>query len=177
MATTEAEQQPQSLRERFEDGETRRRALEAAWDSNSAAFQQNLAAAIASYEECLRLADRVALFSPNETLDDIASGDLQYLLLHYHVAELVLRVNQQQERKAVLARAQDHYARFLKLLDSYDVLSGTDSGLFERYQESPQAFSTASTSDPSARRETKIARFRQEKELKQKLEVSGCLVF
>jgi hypothetical protein len=60
---------------------------------------------------------------------------------------------------------------FLKLLDSYDVLSKADAKLYERFRDNPQSFSTASTSDAAARRQTKIARFREEKELRRKLEV------
>lgn len=59
----------------------------------------------------------------------------------------------------------------MKLLDSYDVLSTSDAKLWEAYTEDKEHFSTANTKDAAARRATKIARFREEKELKQKLEV------
>jgi hypothetical protein len=55
-----------------------RKDIEASWDSNTATYQQNLVAAISTYESCLQLADRLSLFSPNETLEDLTSGDLQY---------------------------------------------------------------------------------------------------
>lgn len=71
----------QNLRSLFSGAERIRKELESSYDANSTAYQQNLAAAIASYEDCLKLADRTSLFSPNETLEDIASGDLQYVLL------------------------------------------------------------------------------------------------
>lgn len=58
----------------------------------------------------------------------------------------------------------------MKQLDAYDILSLGDSKLLEQYREAPNTFSTASTTDAAARRETKISRFRMEKELKQKLE-------
>jgi hypothetical protein len=73
-------------------------------------------------------------------------------------------------RKENLLKAQGFYERFLKLLDSYDMLGKSDAKLFETYLEDRTGFSTASTRDAAARRETKIARFREEKELKQKLE-------
>ncbi|KAK5146259.1 type 2A phosphatase-associated protein 42 [Cryomyces antarcticus] len=162
-------EQPQSLRSVFTDGETKRKELESSWDTNSATFQENLTAAITAYEECLRIADRVSLFSPNETLEDIASGDLQYLLLNYYVAELLQRVNGG-DRKALLLRARAAYERLLKMLDQYDILSPSDTNLYEKYRDDPGSFSTASKTDPSARRETKISRFREEKDLKKKLE-------
>lgn len=98
------------------------------------------------------------------------------MLIDYHLAELVQRITGS-DRKATLLRARQSYERFFKLLDSYDVLSKSDAKLYEKYQEAPNSFSTASTTDPAARRETKIARFRTEKDLKAKLEVrslSSC---
>lgn len=44
---------------------------------SSAAYQEKLQAAISTLDECRRLVDQSSLFSPNETEDDIASGDLQ----------------------------------------------------------------------------------------------------
>lgn len=163
--------QPQSLRALFSTGEQQRRDLEVFQDTVSATFQENLSAAIITYEECLRVADRVSLFSPNETLDDISSGDLQYLLIDYYLAELILKTSS--NRKAALKRAQIHFERFLKLLDDYDALSKDDARIYERYRENKDGFSVASKTDPAARRETKIARFRSEKELKRKLEASS----
>lgn len=93
----------------------------------------------------------------------------RYLLIHYRIAELVLKQTAG-DRKAVLRRAQTSYAAYLKQMDSYDILSPSDSRLWEQYRESPDTFSTASTTDPAKRREIKIGRFREEKEMKQKLE-------
>jgi immunoglobulin-binding protein 1 len=51
------------------------------------------------------------------------------------------------------------------------MLSASDKKLCEAYMEAPTTFSTISTTDPNARRGAKIANFKQEKELKKKLEV------
>jgi hypothetical protein len=67
----------QSIKSLFSSAERQRKDIEASWDSNTATYQQNLAAAISTYEDCLKLADRLSLFSPNETLEDLTSGDLQ----------------------------------------------------------------------------------------------------
>lgn len=92
------------------------------------------------------------------------------MLIDYYLAELVQKIIGA-DRKSNLFRARQSYEKFLKLLDSYDVLSKSDAKLYEKYQDAPNSFSTASTTDPTARRETKIARFRAEKDLKAKLEV------
>lgn len=162
-------EEPQSLRTLWQTAEDKRRQIESSWDTNSAAHQALVNAAVSSYEQCLRIQDQIALFSPNESSDDIATNDLQYLLAQYRLACLIQRLSSQ-DRKAVLHRAQDSYDRFLRQLDLYDLLSSSDLKLLEQYREDPSTFSTASTSDPAARRERKILRFKQEKELKQKLQ-------
>lgn len=67
----------QNIRSLFASAENQRKQIESSWDGNTAAYQQNIAAAIATYESCLKLADRISLFSPNESLEDLTSGDLQ----------------------------------------------------------------------------------------------------
>jgi immunoglobulin-binding protein 1 len=56
-------------------------------------------------------------------------------------------------------------------VDSYGILNEQQKKLYNIYSEEPASFSTISTSDPNARRNAKIANFKQEKELKNKLEV------
>ena len=70
-------EQPQSLRAIFATADSRRKELEASWDTNSASYQENLTATTKLYEQCIQLADSVSLFSPNESLDDISTNDLQ----------------------------------------------------------------------------------------------------
>jgi len=69
----------QSIKSLFSSAENQRQSIEASWDSNSSTYQENLASAITIYDDCLKLADRISLFSPNETLEDLVSGDLQYV--------------------------------------------------------------------------------------------------
>ncbi|KAJ4296912.1 Type 2A phosphatase-associated protein 42 [Kalmusia sp. IMI 367209] len=167
-----AEDEPKSIRALFLTAERLRNDLNSFPDSNSPTYQENLTSAIATYESCLALSEQVSLFSPNESLDDVSSSDIQYMSISYHVADLIqkLRNREVSERKACLLRARTYYERFVKLLDAYDVLGKSDAKLWESYLEDKANFSTASTRDAAARRDAKIARFREEKELKRKLE-------
>lgn len=70
----------QTIKSLFSLAEKKRNAAEVARDISDSAYRENIASAIATYEECRQLADRLTLFSPNETLEDIASGDLRYVL-------------------------------------------------------------------------------------------------
>ena len=76
-------------------------------------------------------------------------------------------------RKGVLELARKAYERFLGLLENYGMLSKADKTLHERFLDSRSEFALLSNSDLSARRDTKISRFKQEQELKLKLEVCG----
>ncbi|CAI6332557.1 unnamed protein product [Periconia digitata] len=167
-----SEEEPKSIRALFISAERLRNSLSNIYDSNDATFQDSLFHAIATYESCLKLSEHVSLFSPNESLDDISSSDLEYMSIAYHLAELVqkLRTTDIASRKTNLLEARNYYERFMKLLDSYDMLSSSDGKLWEAYTDDKDHFSTANTKDAAARREVKIARFREEKELKQKLE-------
>ncbi len=51
------------------------------------------------------------------------------------------------------------------------MLSRNDRKLYERYLDGRDDFSVMTSNEPSARRDAKIARYRQENELKLKLEV------
>ncbi len=68
---------PRNIRALFSSGNHLRQEVEASYDINSSIYEENLRAALSTFEECRRLAGEISLFSQNETLDDISSGDLQ----------------------------------------------------------------------------------------------------
>lgn len=49
--------------------------------------------ALAAFSRCSRIVREEGLFSRNETLDDVAAGTLQYLLLEFYIATLRQRRN------------------------------------------------------------------------------------
>src|ERR1700761_6854688 len=166
------ESESRSLQSAFLDAQSKRAELDDFHSSNSPDYQATLSSAIAAYSECRQLVDRISLFSPNESLEDIASSELQYLLLDYYLADLTLRrTTELSERKHVLDGGRVYYERFLRLLDSYDILGKSDATLWEQYRENKANFTVVITGDAVARREQKINRFKAEKELKRKLEV------
>ncbi|KAI2620044.1 type 2A phosphatase-associated protein 42 [Hypoxylon sp. NC1633] len=165
-------EEPRTLKSVFKAGEFKRIALENTYEANSPTYREDLAQALELYQECIQIINKVALFSPNEGLEDISTSDLPYLLVNFRIAELLQKFSTQSplERRASLNTTREAYERFLHLLDNYSMLSSSDSKLFIEYNEDPTAFSTISTSDPTARRNAKIASFKAEKELKRKLE-------
>ncbi|CAK7226840.1 Type 2A phosphatase-associated protein 42 [Sporothrix curviconia] len=207
IATTLAEQrEPRSLKATYRAAERLRESIErgafhpggsaltASGGSHDSvgtpnSYGEAVREALAAYAECGRRVDQLALFSSNESVEDISTGHLPYLLLPYRVAELQLKLPTAQpgptERRAVLQDAREAYERFLHHLDGYGLLAGPYAKLLAQYTEDPLHFSTlgpmgggggigsgmAGLADPATRRNAKIAAFRAEKELRSKLDV------
>ncbi|KAI1433140.1 TAP42-like family protein [Xylaria sp. CBS 124048] len=166
-------EEPKTLKSVFQSAERKRLAIEGSYETTSPAYQAEVTAALQSYQECVQIIDKISLFSANESLEDISTSDLPYLLVFYRIAELLQKVSSSSsssERKRLLDSARAAYEKFLHLLDAYSILSPQDSKIFASYNDEPNAFSTISATDPNARRNAKIANFKAEKQLKQKLE-------
>lgn len=100
----------------------------------------------------------------------LANQSHRYLLIDYHLGDLYTR-SFSADRRTALQKARAAYERFLNLLGNYEILSDSFKKLHETYSENPTTFSTISTTDFTARRAAKIANFKQEKDLKQKIDV------
>ena len=149
---------------------------------------------VSKFEECQRLVAQLGLFSTNESVEDIATGDLQYvnsildcklnfetsakkaeicsryITVDFLLADL-LQKSYSADRMESLRRTREIYEKYLETLDRYGLLSPSDEKLYHQYNESPTTFSLTPMNDPAALRDVKISRLRDEKVLKQKLEV------
>lgn len=181
------QEQPQNLRSLFAAAKNDKIALETRSDSNSEQYRSSVNAVIAKFEECQRQVQLLSLFSSNEPIEELATGDLQYvrilslfewsvadfsrfLTVEYLLADL-LQQSYSSNREAILRHALEKYEGYLTRMDDYGLLNDSNKNLYERYIENPSSFSLAPVNDAAARRELKVSRFREEKELKQKLEV------
>jgi hypothetical protein len=165
--------EPRSLKVVFAEAESKRLALEnTPFSPSSSEYLDTVSSAVKLYQDCLGLIAALSIFSPNESLEDLSTTDLPFLLTNYYLAELTQRLPSSShiERKRILSAARDAYERYLNILDSYGLLSSRCKKLFEQYTDAPTTFSMISTTDPAARRDTKIAMFKAEKELRSKLD-------
>ncbi|KPM36427.1 hypothetical protein AK830_g10155 [Neonectria ditissima] len=169
MASSE---EPQSLKSLFQAAEDKRRALETSFQATSPAYRVELDAALDLYARARDQLGRLAIFSPNEGAEDIATTDLPYMLLDFYTAELVQKTPSLKldERADVLASARAAYDRFLALADGYSLVPPPYDRLLERYRDHPEVFAVVATTDPAARRDGKIANYKAEKQLKDRLE-------
>ncbi|KAH6607635.1 tap42 [Trichoderma cornu-damae] len=164
--------EPQSLRAVFEAAESKRQEVNDAPNATSPKYAEDLAAALKLYTQVLSQISSVSLFSANEGVEDVATSSLPYLLVDFHVAELVQRTPHlaPKERLQVLGRSRSAYERFLSLADGYGLVKAPYDGLLERYRDDEEAFAVVAGSDMAAKREGKIANFKAEKALREKLQ-------
>jgi immunoglobulin-binding protein 1 len=167
MSDTE-EQSDQSLSSTFASAESLREQIA----SGSLPSNEALPKLIQLYTQCAKLIHTLSLFSPNETLEDISSSELQYLLVDYFLADALFRQQSQggPARKETVLEARSIWERFLRRLDEYELLNKQESRLWELYLEDRDAFEVGGGLDATGRRQMKITRFREEKNMKAKLE-------
>ncbi|RGP73742.1 hypothetical protein FLONG3_6233 [Fusarium longipes] len=166
-------EEPQSLRSLYEAAEEKRRALENTYEATSPAYRSDLEAALALYNSARDRISALALFSPNEGIEDVSTTDIPYLLLDSHIAELVQKTPNQSpdQRLEVLAKSRAAYERFLAAVDGYGLVQAPYDRVLERYRDEPESFAVVASNDAAARRDGKIANYRAEKALKEKLEM------
>jgi immunoglobulin-binding protein 1 len=136
-----------------------------------------------------RVAD-LALFSPNETLEDISTQDLVYLFVPYVSAEIESRARaiERDERLARLREAEVCLARpfFLSYLEHTFLFLGqkgftkfvSDIELYEIVSKSEHELygkNASAITDPARRRETKIKQYQAEKEIRSRIEVNSFI--
>jgi immunoglobulin-binding protein 1 len=157
-----------SIREIYNTALTQKSQLEN-HDARSAEHKKLLTSTINDLTQCRQLISDLALFSPNEGLEDLSTQSLPYLTIDYLLAELLQR-SYEGDRLAALKRVAELLDVFLLRLDQYSLLAEAERKLYERYQEEKTRFSIL-PKNPEDRRRLKIRRFQEEKELKRKLEV------
>lgn len=69
--------QPQNLQALFASAKIQKEALENDSPVNNPQYQDKLDATISAFENCLKLVLNVALFSSNESLEDVSTTDLK----------------------------------------------------------------------------------------------------
>lgn len=70
-------EESQSLRSLFSSARNDKTSLESRAATNTEAYQDAVNATIAKFQECQRQISILSLFSSNESLDDVSTGDVQ----------------------------------------------------------------------------------------------------
>ncbi|KAJ7085733.1 TAP42-like protein [Mycena belliarum] len=135
---------------------------------NQSAFEESTQDLIrSSLTDLKSLSSRVlglSLFSPNETLEDISTRDLLYLLVPYALSEVQGRVGaaRNDERIISLNRSQKYLFTFISHLENYEIIPESERAL---HTQDP-----AKIKDPASRRDLKIKQYQREKDLRGRIE-------
>ncbi|KAF3937026.1 hypothetical protein ABW19_dt0210006 [Dactylella cylindrospora] len=194
--SSDAETNPTSLKSFWEKVERQRRDLASSTDYNSSSYKSAVVDAISTISACRDAINNLSLFSTNETIEDVATSELKsaspdsyrtiqlqeetintdrfirnrYMLADAYRGDLLLKLHDRATRLSTLHSARDAYRSFLSLCDSYGLLGSYEKKAYKISESlSPTAFFDIHA-DAAARRNSKIERYKQEKELKAKLE-------
>lgn len=133
------------------------------------------------------------LFSANEELDDVSTGDLKYALLPFFLGDLCLKITDD-SRDAHLRASTRFYLTFLRQCANFKILSPPDWRAYEQIEahvrksqrgalDSSSSSSASSSSvdgdepapaltDPHAERNEKLERLRRKKDAEKQLEAA-----
>lgn len=125
--------------------------------------QELLRSALSDLKQVNSRVTALALFSANDTLEDISTRDLVYLTVPFVLAEVENRVRftEPDERMINLSRVQNHLKTFVSNLGYLGVVSEAEHTL---HTQMP------SIEDAAKRREAKIQQYKAEQDLRARIE-------
>lgn len=109
--------------------------------------------------ECQRRVQMTDLFSMNEDLDEVATESIKYLVVRFHVADILLKLSGR-PRSQQLRMAKAQMQTFLQQAEHYGLLDKTDQDAIGE---------DGGPRDPGMRRQLKIDRKRREGVAKEKM--------
>jgi len=138
--------------------------------TNSLEVQRDVQNSIKLLEQATRLVSLADIFSTNEGIDEISTNNLQYLLLPALLGFLALKLTSR-ERKEVINVAEVYFKDFLQRTNNYRL---SDYKFKNEVKEEQAVSKVQNAFDQLAQsintRANKIQKFKEQKELKAKLE-------
>ncbi|XP_066415681.1 immunoglobulin-binding protein 1 isoform X2 [Molothrus aeneus] len=142
--------------------------------SGAPAVQDKVRQGLDALQRAAAMVTQLELFSENEELEEIASADLKFMLLPALLGALTLKQVDLSRRREHLESAREHFLHFLKLcrnygLGSFQLPPGTSSEEEARSSPAPRDPSQTNLVAMAMSRSAKIERYKQKKELENKL--------
>ncbi|XP_039578574.1 immunoglobulin-binding protein 1 isoform X1 [Passer montanus] len=150
--------------------------LEASTESSSGApaVQDKVRQGLDALQRAAAMVTQLELFSENEELEEIPSADLKFMLLPALLGALTLKQVDLSRRREHLESAREHFLSFLKLCRSYGLGSSQLPPGTSREEETGSPSAPQDPTQPNLvamaiNRKAKIERYKQKKELENKL--------
>ncbi|KAM7008285.1 immunoglobulin-binding protein 1 isoform 1-T1 [Passerculus sandwichensis] len=142
--------------------------------SGAPAVQDKVRQGLDALKQAAAMVTQLELFSENEELEEVASADLKFMLLPALLGALTLKQVDLSKRREHLETAREHFLHFLKLcrnygLGSFQLPSSTSSEDEARSSPAPRDPGQPALVTMAVSRLAKIERYKQKKELENKL--------
>uniref|UniRef100_A0A8C6SKA4 Immunoglobulin (CD79A) binding protein 1 n=1 Tax=Neogobius melanostomus TaxID=47308 RepID=A0A8C6SKA4_9GOBI len=167
------EPDPPKLSDLFDQGWSALERLESTQEPQaSVGVQERLQRTIRALESASRRVAQLELFSRNEELEEVCTSEIKYLLLPALLGALTLKQTSRERRLDTVQTARDYFMDYLQRCKNYNV---SQFRMPQSCEESEEERPAAGLGQPNlvamaARRQAKIERYRQKKELESQLE-------
>ncbi|XP_053980902.1 immunoglobulin-binding protein 1 [Hylaeus volcanicus] len=142
--------------------------------TNSAKVQSDIRRAMTMLEDATRLVSMVDMFSHNESFEEVPTENIKYFLLPAFLGTLATKICNTSDRMHIVNVAEIYFVDFLKRVRNYGL---TDIGVPEIKSEYEQEGTSGRTrsnaeliTEMVSRRNTKLQRYKEQKELESSLE-------
>ncbi|KAL6255023.1 hypothetical protein P5V15_013357 [Pogonomyrmex californicus] len=138
---------------------------------NSSKVQYDIKRAMRMFEDATRLVSVVDMFSNNETFEEIATENLKYFLLPALLGKLTMKICNIDDRMHLIKVAEIYFIDFLKRLKVYGLTNVEipEINLTEE-KEIKDVKKSTMLEDMVIRRNIKLQRYKQEKDLESHLD-------
>ncbi|KAL0281263.1 UNVERIFIED_CONTAM: hypothetical protein PYX00_002299 [Menopon gallinae] len=137
-------------------------------ETSSSNYQMNVRKCISLCEKATNLINLAGLFSSNETIEEIPSENLKYLLLPALLGSLVLKL-QSSDRLNNLETAEIYFKDFIKRLQDYEMIKQERIPVLEEENEDAPR-KQMNLDDLARERNEKIRKYKEQKELEKELD-------
>lgn len=147
-------------------------------------FQELVASSLKGFKFLQSIVEDLSLFSSNENLEEISTSALPFVAIHYYESRLMMEIlpdsngnmfdsnNMLEMKQKSLRIAFLKLARFLHDLEALgNILTKEQVVKFNSFENGFDPSETRILNNPVTRRAEKIANFKIERELRQKLEI------
>lgn len=144
--------------------------------TNSTKVQSDIRQTMRMFEDATKLVSIVDMFSDNETFEEVATENIKYFLLPALLGKLTTKICNSDDRMHLVKIAEIYFVDFLKRLKAYGLTDveipkiNDEKEEAEDNQNKLKNDSSSMLEDMVLRRNAKLQRYKQEKDLESRLD-------
>lgn len=122
------------------------------------------------FDQCLELIEKLSLFSDNETLEDVGTSELKYILTSAYLCKIMLSIDAGSNRFEVFNQAKVYALKFLNLINVYNVTNSPRLEKVLKCDDNEDMKQKTSLQDAMRARDEKIEKYKARKILDDNIE-------